>query len=87
MLWSIHYISVIFNKEIFNNYIFRANRRKEKESFVTDNSPNHNSFKMYVSGEVIKQIESSNETQNTNVSFVLNQTNKIKCTYTPNIEW
>jgi hypothetical protein len=64
----------------------RAKRRQEKASFVKNNSPNHNSFKIYVSGEVIKQIESSNETQKTNVSFVLNQTNKIKCTYTPNIE-
>jgi len=53
---------------------------------VKNNSPDHNSFKIYVSGEVIKQIESSNETQKTNVSFVFNQTNKIKCTYTPNIE-
>jgi hypothetical protein len=43
--------------------ISRAKRRQEKASFVKNNSPNHNSFKIYVSGEVIKQIESSNETQ------------------------
>ena len=63
-----------------------AKRREEKKLFVKNNSLIHNSFKMYLSGEVIKKIESSNETQKTNVSFVLNQTNKIKCTYTPNIE-
>jgi hypothetical protein len=82
MLWSTYYISVIFNKEIFNNSIFEGKNMWGKKYHLW--KKNHNSFKIYVSGEVIKNIESSNETQKTNV---LNQTNKIKCTYAANIEW
>ena len=51
MLWSTYYISVLFNKEIFNNYLFEG----KKTSFAKNNFPNHNSFKIYVSGELIKK--------------------------------
>jgi hypothetical protein len=52
---------IIFQSFLIRNFSIitfsSAKRGEEKTSFVKNNSPNHNSFKIYVSGEVIKQID------------------------------
>ena len=79
---------IIFQSFLIRKFSIIAFSRAKtcEEKNIICEKKNHNSFKIYVSGEVIKNIGSSNETQKTNVSSVLNQTNKIKCTYAANIE-
>ena len=88
MLWSIYYISVIFNKEIFNNYIFEGKKTWWKNIICEKQFPKSQFlYNLCFRWTNKKKLSRTMKPQKTNVSFVSNQTNKIKCTYTPNIEW